>query len=182
MADQYFANALSPFHLVVGVAKNTFTAYQDVSPLPLPVLGGYQLRQGSKLELEAVGEFSTTGTPTFSLGFIYGATAGAAGGVALGQSDLVAVAGAATNFPWHLRYIGTVVSVGATGTIVGHGVLELGTSLIAQVTKPTPTTQALRTTTIDTTVQKLLGVGAQFGTSNVANQVIVNDFRALLIN
>lgn len=182
MADQYFPELLTPFHNVVGVAKNTFTAYQDVSPLPLPKVDGYKLRVGSKIEMEAWGEFSTTGTPTFSMGFIYGATAGAAGGTALGQSDLVAVAGAATNFPWHLKYCGTVTVASATGTIVGQGIFDLGTSLIAQTGKPTPITQALRTVTIDTTVMKLLGVGAQFGTSSGSNQVIVNDFRALILN
>jgi hypothetical protein len=186
MAEQDFCNLLSQaggYPGAAGAAFASFTALQDISPLPLPVSYGYQLRQGSKIELEAEGEFSTTGTPTLSLAFLYGATAGAAGTPAiLAQSGVITTATGAAAFPWHLKARGVVTAVGTTGTIVMQGILDLGTSLTALAASAAPVTQALRTVTIDTTVNKLWGVGAAWGTSSASNSIKVNNFSALLMN
>lgn len=185
MAEQDYCSLLSPsggYPVAAGTAFNTFTTLQDVSPTPLPLIFGFQLRAGSKVEFEAEGEFSTTGTPTLSLAFLYGASAGGAGGVTLAQSSVITTGSAAAAWPWHLRARGLVTAVGASGTIVMQGELILGTSLIAVTVVPVPITQALRTVTIDTTTNKLLGVGAAWGTSNVANSIKVNNFSALLLN
>lgn len=186
MAEQDFCNLLSQaggYPAAAGAAFASFTALQDISPTPLPVVYGYQLRVGQKLELEAEGEFSNTATPTLSLAFLYGATAGAAGTPAiLAQSGAITTTTGATAWPWHLKARGIVTAVGATGTIVMQGILDLGTSLTAMASSAVPVTQALRTVTIDTTVNKLLGVGAAWGASSASNTIKVNNFSALLLN
>lgn len=186
MAEQDYCNLLSQsggFAQAAGAAFASFTAIQDISPLPLPLVFGYQLRVGSKIELEAEGEFSTTGTPTLSLAFLYGATAGVAGSPAvLAQSGVITTGSAAAAWPWHLKARGIIVATGTSGSIVMQGQLDLGTSLTAFATSTAPVTQALRTVTIDTTVNKLLGVGAAWGTNNASNTLKVNNFSALLMN
>lgn len=177
MADVYYTSPVPPFHAAVGSAIGSFTTFQDVSPTPRPLLFGGQLRLGSKIELEAEGEFSTTGTPTLALGFFYGTAA-----TVLGQSAAITTGSGAAAWPFHIKWRGVVVALGASGSIVGGGVLDLGTSLTAQSTTPIPVTQALRTVTIDTTTNKELGVGAAFSASSASNTVKVNNFSALVLN
>lgn len=176
MADQYWVTPIPPFHSAIGASFGTFTTFQDVSPTPHPMLYGGQLRIQSKLELEAWGRFSTTATPTLQLGFYFGTAA-----VILAASAAITT-GTATAWMWHLKYNGIVTAVGATGTIVGSGLLDLGTSLTAMTTSPMPVTDAARTVTIDTTVNKELGVGAAYSASSASNTVQVLDLRAMLIN
>lgn len=177
MADVYYTSPIPPFHTAAGAAFGTFTTFQDVSPTPRPMIFGGQLRVGSKIELEAWGEFSTTATPTLSLGFYFGTVA-----VILAQSSAITTGSGAAAWPWHLKWCGTVAAVGTSGSIVGGGLLDLGTSLIAQTTVPIPITQAARTVTVDTTVNKELGVGAAFSASSASNTVKCNDLRALVLN
>lgn len=180
--NQTWENLLDPHPAARGAAKNTFTTFQDVSPLQLPGLAANELKLGSKVELEAFGEFSTTGTPTLQVGFIYGAVAGAAGGVTLAASGAIVTASAAASLPWHAKWVGTVTQVGATGVIYGHGILDLGTSLTAFAASALPVTAAARSVTIDTTAAKLLGVGAAWGTSAAANSITVDLFTAKIVN
>lgn len=186
MATQDYANLVSQaggYPQAAGAAFTTFTALQDVSPLPLPLVYGYQLRVGQKIDLEAEGEFSTTGTPTLSLAFLYGATAGAAGSpVVWAQTGVITTGTTAAAWPWHLHARGLVTAVGTSGSIILQGYLDLGTSLTAASSTWAPVTQALRTTTIDTTANKLIGVGAAWGTSSASNSIKVNNFTALLMN
>jgi hypothetical protein len=180
--NQTWENLLDPHPIARGAAKNTFTAFQDVSPLPLPALLANELKVGSKVELEAFGEFSTTGTPTLQIGFIYGATAGAAGGVTLAASGAITTASAAAAFPWHAKWVGTVTAVGTSGVIYGAGILDLGTSLTAFAASAMPITAAARSVAIDTTAAKLLGVGAAWGTSSASNSITVDLFTAKIVN
>lgn len=175
-------NALDPHPMARGSAKNTFTAYQDVSPLPLPSSYANELKVGTKILLEAVGEFSTTGTPTLSIGFIYGATAGAAGGTAIAQTAAITTASAAAALPWHARWQGVVTAVGSSGVIYGSGILDLGTTLTAFTPAAMPTTAAARSVAIDTTVAKLWGVGAAWGTSSASNSITVDVFNVQILN
>lgn len=184
MGNNTWVNVMDPQPNARGAAFNTFTTAKCVSPTPLAVTYANELKVGTKLQLEAVGEFSTTGTPTMRLGFAYGMTAGGllSTGVALAASDLVATGSGAVAWAWHLNYWGIVTAVGATGTIYGSGTLDLASSLIAMATKPIPITAAARSVTIDTTVMKTWGVFAEFGTSSVSNQTIVDCFIAKIEN
>lgn len=182
MGNNTWDNVLDPHPIARGSAKNTFTSYQDVSPTPLPQSYANELKIGTKILLEAIGEFSTTGTPTLSIGFIFGATAGAAGGTAVGQSGAITTGSAAAAWPWHIRYQGVVTAVGTSGVLYGSGILDLGTSLTAFTPSAGPTTAAARSVTIDTTVAKLWGVGAAWGASSASNSITVDVFNVQILN
>lgn len=185
MGNSTWENALDPFPNARGAAFNTFTTAKDVSPTPLPVVYGNEMRQGTKVELEAWGEYSSTGTPTFRLGFAYGITSAGgllSTGIELCGTALTATASGAAAFPWHLHYGGVITTVGASGVIYGSGILDLGSSLTAIGAFAMPVTAAARSKTIDTTVQKAFSVFAEWGTSAAGNQVIVDKFTAHILN
>lgn len=183
MAAVTWEMMLEPHPTARGSAKNTFTTFQDISPLDLPILPANTLVKGHKVELEAWGEFSNTATPTLQIGFIYGATAGAAGGVTLAATQAIATTTGATAWAWRARYVGLVTATGATGSIDGMGEAALGTSLTAETApNPMPITAAARVVTIDTTAVKLLGVGAAWGASSASNTITVYGFTAKILN
>src|SRR6266704_5127418 len=137
MGNNTWDNALDPFITTRGTAKNTFTALQDIAgtlstPGTLPTTYGNELKLGSKVELEARGEASNTGTPTLQLGFLYNAVAAAAGGTTLCLSNAITTTTAMVAWPWHITWMGIVTGIGLAGansTIYGSGNVELATSL-----------------------------------------------------
>jgi hypothetical protein len=180
MGNSTWSNALDPFPTARGAAANTFTTAKDISPGPdLPVVYGNEFRKGSKVVLEAVGEYSTSGTPTFQLGFAYGITSLGgllSTGTTIAASGLTATTTGAAAWQWWMRYIGIITTVGAAGVLYGSGWLMLGTSLTAGTPTPIPITAAARSITFNTTTQQTFSVFAQWGTSSVSNQVICDVF------
>lgn len=185
MGNNTWANVLDPHPIARGSAVNTFTTAKDVSPTPLPVSYANELKIGTKVQLEAVGEISTTGTPTFRVGFAYGITSIGgllSTGVELAASDLVATGSGAASWSWHINYFGIVTQPGATGVIYGHGFIDLSSSLTAAATKPIPVTAAARSKTIDTTAMKTWHVFAEWGTSSASNSITVDYFSVKIEN
>lgn len=178
MSNQYWVAPLGPLHIVSGTAHHTSTALTDISPLPHIKLGANALEHGSTIRLRACGQFSTTGTPTLLLGFYYGAIAG----VALGATAATTTGSGAAAWPWVMEYQGRVRAIGATGSIVGQGVLTLGTSLTAGSNVMLPATAAARTVAIDTSIEKTLTVGAQWGTSSASNTITCDEFSVELLS
>lgn len=187
MGNNTWQQVLDPFPRSLGTAKTTFTSYQDVagiasdqSSLPASMPG--DMKRGTKIQVEAFGIFSTTGTPTLQIGGIYGATPAAAGGTAFAQSAAITTGSGAAAWMWHYNAWGMVTQVGTSGTLVIQGVLDLGTSLTALSASPCPITDAARTVTIDTTVSKLWGLGAAWGTSSASNSITVHGLRIEIMN
>jgi hypothetical protein len=147
----------------------------------LPVILPYQLRLGSKIKIEAEGEFSTTVTPTLVLGFYIGTVAGVIT-LPLAESSAITTTSGAAAFPWRLEYRGIITALGTAGSIVGCGNLELGTSLTAISSVPIPITQALRTVAWDTTIARAIGVCATWNTNSVSNNVRTYNHSVLLLN
>src|ERR1044071_6900037 len=155
--DFYYTDPIGPFHQAAGTAFGPFTTQQDVSPTDLPVITAGRLRKGSKVWIQAFGEFSTTGTPNITLGFWFGTRAGSiTGDIAL--SSVITTGSGAAAWPWAMEWFGVCTATGTSGTLVGGGELKLGTSLTAWTSTPIPITQALRTVTIDTTIERAIGV------------------------
>lgn len=174
---QYWVAPIPPLHIADGAAYNTSVALTDVSPTPPIVLPANLLESGSEIELEAHGQFSTTGTPTLLLGFYLGGVAG----VALAATAATTTGSGAAAWPWMMRYRGTVRAIGSAGSINGMGRLYLGTSLTALSMVALPASAAARTVAIDTTGAKSITVGAQWGTSSASNTLTVNDISVKLV-
>lgn len=177
----FIATPVSPFHAAAGAAFGTFTTRQDVSPVDLPLIQGGTLVKGSKIWCKAVGEFSTTGTPTLVLGFYIGTQAATITTV-IAESAAITTGTGAAAWPWDLEWTGLVTATGTAGTVVGSGTLTLGTSLTAFTTSPIPVTQALRTFTWDTTIARAVGVCATWGTSSASNTVKANSHGVMIWN
>jgi hypothetical protein len=175
------AGPLTPLHVADGASFSTFTTFIDVSPVPQLVLPQQMMDVGTELYLYASGEFSTTGTPTLSIGFWFNGAAGAAPTSILAQSNTITT-GTATAWPWEAWWRGRLRAIGSSAQFVGLGTLELGTSLTAYSLNPMPITQALRTVTVDTTANRAIGVGAAWGTSNASNSILVHHLSALALS
>lgn len=185
MGNSTWDNTLDPFPNARGAAFNTFTTAKDVSPTPLPVVYGNELRIGSKVELEARGEYSGVTGNTFRLGFHYGVAAGGllSTGIEVCGTALTAMGTTPTAWMWHMSYRGIITAIGTAGVMYGSGILDLGSSLTAVGAFAMPVTAAARSrTSFDTTVQKTFGVFAEFGTSAAGNQVICDVLTAKVNN
>lgn len=180
--DYYLVTPIPPFNIGLGASFGTFTTLKDVSPTPLPQLAINQLRPGSGLLIEANGTYTCATGITYQFAVIYGAVAGAAGGVNLSASSVITSGTSPTAWPWYLYYNGVVTSSGAAGSITGQGYLMFGTALTTFSVVPMPITAAARTVAIDTTVSKLLGIGCAIGTSGAGNTVQCYNVAALLLN
>lgn len=186
MGNGTWNNPLHPFASARGTAFNTFTTAKDVSPVPLPYSFGNELAVGSKVDLEAWGEYSGVTGNTFRLGFAYGITSAGgllSTGVEICGNALTAMGTTPTAWPWHMHWSGVVTADGATGVIYGSGIIDLGSSLLAMNPGISmPIAAASRSRTIDTTVKKTWHVFAEFGTSAAGNQVICDLFTPTIVN
>lgn len=180
MANVYFAETIGPFHTGARVV-NTFTTKQDVTPSPVPVILGGKLRGESKIYMRASGDISSTGSPTFNWGFWFGTRAlSITGDVAL-SSAITVTTGVA--WPWWMEWDGICTAPGVAGTLLGSGQLQVGSSLTTfNAEVPIPITAALRTVTIDTTIERAFGVSATCSASSASNQITVNAFRLNILN
>jgi hypothetical protein len=176
MSRQYWVAPVGPLQIADGT-KNTFTTLVDVSGAPQITLGANQLELGSELEIQASGEFSTTGTPTFTFGFYYGGIAG----VALAASSAITTGSGAAAWPWVMRYRGIVRAIGSAGSIKGQGILYMGSSLTAVNVRPIPEVAASRTVAIDTTAAKAVTFGSACGTSSASNIITCYDISVKLV-
>lgn len=179
--DFYLTELVSPYPAATGALFSTFTTRQDVSPQPLPTINGYKLRIGSKIVMEAEGEYSSLTGAVLTLGFYIGTVAGAI-------TTVISEAGAQTAgttpaaWPWHMEWRGIVTATGVSGSLTGSGRLDFGTSLTAFAQSAMPVSQALRTFTWDTTIPRAIGVCATYGASSASNQVKTNLLNVALLN
>lgn len=184
--DGYVTTPVPPFHTAVGASFGTFTTRQDVSPVPVPVLLPYQLRVGTKMRIEAQGEFSSTATPTIVLGAYIGTGFGATGipsaiTTVLAETGTISLATAAA-WPWKIDLLGVITVLGTSGQMVISGNAHAGSSLTALSDLALPITQALRTVTFNSTVANAVGICATYSASSASNTVKVNNLAVTLLN
>jgi hypothetical protein len=181
--DIYLCEPVSPFPSATGAAFNSFTTKKDVSPQPLPVIPPGKLRLGSKIMVRANGEFTDTATVNLTLGLWFG-TRAAAITADLALSSVISLSASAVAWPWLMEWDGIVTAIGTAGTIVGQGMIQLGSALTTfSAPVPFPITQALRTVaSFDTTIERAIGVSATWGTSAAGNSITTYDLRTLILN
>lgn len=178
----FLCETVDPFATASGGAFASFTTKKSIDPLPIPVIPAGRLRPGSKLVVRANGEYSTTGTPTLRWGLWFGTRALAITGDVALSSTITTPSGAAA-FPWVMEWEGICNAVGTSGTLLGQGTLVQGTSLTATSTFPIPITQALRTvSSFDTTIERAIGVSAEWGTNSASNSITVYALTVMIMN
>jgi hypothetical protein len=180
MSGTYLVESISPYATATR-ATNTFTTKQDVTPSFLPVILGGKLQGGTQISMRASGRYSTTGTPNLNLGFWFGTRAAAiTGDIALSSTITTATA---TLWPWDMWWEGVCTAPGISGTLVGMGGLKLGASLTTFNTEvPIPITDALCTVTMDTTIERAIGVSATWSASSASNEIRVYKHWVLINN
>jgi hypothetical protein len=180
--DIYLAECIGPYHTAAGAQFDTFTTKKDVSPQPLPVILGGKMRAGTKLYIRAGGHYSSLTGASLTLGFWFGTRGGTiTGDIAIGGAFTTGTTPAA--WPWWMEWEGVCTGVGTAGTLVGQGQQQFGSSLTAfNAEVPIPVTAALRTVTIDTTIERAIGVSATYGASSASNLVVVNHLRVMVWN
>lgn len=176
------AEAIGPFAEAVGTAQTTFTTKKDISPQPLPVIRANKLYKGAKIHILARGEYSSLTGAVLTLGLWFGTRTGTiTGDLALAGAFTTGTTPAA--WPWRMEWDGLCTATGASGSVNGDGYIQFGSSLTAfNAETPVPVTQALRTVTIDTTIERAIGVSGTWGASSASNSVTVNSMRLIIMN
>src|ERR1051326_663844 len=179
MGNNTWDNLLDPHAVARGTAKNTFTTFADISPTPLAVSYANELKVGTKIVVEAWGEYSALTSATLALGVWYGAVTSS------WKMAAFTVGTTPTAWFWHLRgnFMCTAVSASA-GTIDGGGIADIGSSLTAMnVGQVFPATAAARIlNTLDTTTMKQWGVGAAWGGSSASNTITCYGVNVQVLN
>lgn len=179
MGNNTWSNLLDPHPVGRGVAKNTFTTFADISPTPLPVSYANELKVGSKVQVEAWGEYSSLTAAALQLGVWYGAVTSAWTMAAFTTGTTPAA------WFWHLNawFMCTAVN-SSSGTLDGGGIVDLGSSLTAMnAGQLLPATAAARVlNTLDTTAMKQWGVGAAWGASSASNTITCYGLNVQILN
>lgn len=162
--QQTWVAPIAPVNTSDGTALASSTTLTDISPVPQITIPANFLVPGSRLEVEASGKFSNTGTPTLLLGVYWGGVAG----TKLAATGATTTTTAATNWPWRIKANIDVRAIGTSGSFVTTGFVWLATSLTAFSTIPIDAA-AVAAVSVDTTTAKTLTIGAQWGTSNASN-------------
>lgn len=183
MGNYTVAQLLDPHHTARAAAKNTFTTFADISPSPNPQNGSQELKLGTKVRIEAWGEYSCATGITLALGVWYSSAAAATAWM----MNAFTTGTTPTAWPWHLVWNGLVTAVGSTTTsmsVDGIGVADIGSSLTQyNQGQAFPATAAARlVASLDGTVSKPWGVGAQWGTSGSGNTITCYGLNVELLN
>jgi hypothetical protein len=179
MGNNTWVNLLDPHPLARGTAKNTFNTFADISPTPLPVTYANEPKVGTKVTVDAWGEYSALTGATLALGVWYGAV------TSNWQMAAFTLGTTPTAWFWQLHANFLVTAVSATaGTIDGGGVADIGSSLTAMnVGQVFPATAAARIlNTLDTTTMKTWGVGAAWGASSASNTITCYGLNVQVLN
>lgn len=163
---------LGPFMPGTSVAQTTFTAAKDLpvgeNVTSFYTIPGNSLQPGSQITVEAWGVASNTATPTLIMGVYYGGVAGTALAVSTAKTTTTAM----SNWEWHLWFTARVLKTGTTdGSIEGSGYWYLPTSLTAWTAFRLPETAPAPVTTLNTSVDKILTIGATWSASSASNSI-----------
>lgn len=118
---QYWVAPVPPFHTADGTAYTGTAAIGDISPAPSIVIPANFFEVGARLEWDAWGKYTSTGTPgTVILGAYLG-TGAIASGQAITATAATTVGTSKTNVIWSMHGWGSIRAVGSgtSATIMG---------------------------------------------------------------
>lgn len=175
-----------------GTALNTFTTEASL-------MGGYIIPQipatyfdklgnlSSSVKIRAVGNVSSTATPTFTLSvrLLSSATSWSAGGLLLGSTNAATAASGVTNAWWQLDidlWLRSIANGAATSSVATVGMLS-GTGFPTTGSLPASNTSAV-VSTLDNTgaTQYFLWLSAACGTSSASNAIQLQGLKVYLEN
>lgn len=172
MPVQTWAAVLNEPYVADGAAYASSTSATDVNPTPNLVIPANYLMPGSALLMIASGKFSTTSTPTLTVGSYWGGVAG----TAICTSGAITTGSGVSNLSFFYQALLICRSVGSSGSIFGSGTLTLGTSTSAAAAYAVPQSAPAVVGSLDTTAAKALTFGATWGTNSASNTLTVNNF------
>jgi hypothetical protein len=153
-----------------GSALLSSATLSDISPAPQIVVPANYMYENQRFRVKGYGIYSSTSTPTLTLGVYYGGVAG----TALAVTAANAVASGAASYPWRLELDIYIRTVGSTGTVWVNGWAKVGSSLTAYTEYALPSSQT-QPISINTTTANALTIGAQWGTSSSSNTITCED-------
>lgn len=159
---------IQPLWVADGTAYASSNTLTDVSPTPNLTIAANTLQPGMTLRLYAAGQYSTTGTPTLTLGFYYGAVAG----VALVSTGAQTATTNASSVGWEFRGYAQVRAMGSSGSIKTSGFVHVAATAFGPI---------FTTTTVDTTAAKALTVGATWSANSASNTLTCHQFSVELL-
>ncbi len=167
-------NAGQPNQTGTGTALASSTSLTDISSGGLTAgqaftLPASFLEPGMQLRVRANGIVSTTGAPNLTMGVYLGGVAG----VALASTGAVSASANMTNQTWILSADLRVETAGPTGTIrtIGSVIGAYFPSALMPATSSSG-----NSVTVDTSVPKILTIGAQWGTNSASNSIQLMQF------
>lgn len=179
MGNQRWVMPIGPFHTADGTAYNTSTTLTDVSPAPSIVLPANYLEPGMRLEWVVFGRFSTTGTPTLTIGTYLGSGA-IASGMALSVSAALTTPSGVTNQTFRIEGNASIRTVGSGTAATAIAVSEIS-NITATATNMGPATAPV-TLGFDSTIANKIMVGATWGTNSASNTLTVHYFDVRSVN
>ncbi len=158
--QEQFASALTSAQILNTTAETSFNVSETLA-------AGELNRVHTHLLLRAAGNFSTTGTPDLVL-------RGRLGGQNIG-GVLITCPSSVTDYPWMYEAELLVKTIGATGVVIGLGVVAyVGFNTV----RSTP--EFIVLSSIDLTGTLTLGVAAQWSAASASNKINQQAFRRLI--
>jgi hypothetical protein len=182
MPSTLWSAPVGPLNSTSGTAV-TAAALTDGSPSPPIIVQNGLLNVGTEMRIRAHGELtSTSATPTVVFSLIWNTPSTAIGsGVVIAATGALAISASQTAWPWMLEWDGEIRALstsagGNTGSVNGMGKFHMGTSLTAYGSPfAFPTTKALRTVSIDTSINKAVQLGITLSVTTGTPSVTVDD-------
>ncbi len=156
-----------------------------MSPSPQIIIPSLLLEVGTRIRVQAFGQYSAASTqPLMTLGFFTG-TIGQAitSAVVMGTTTGISLSASASAWPFRAQLEGQVRTLGTGGTILLSGFAKQGTSLTLFAASDfiLPVTAAGRTVTLDTTVNRYIAFGVIFAPAGNAPTLTCNDLTVELL-
>ena len=182
MPSTLWSAPVGPLGNASGTAATT-AALVDTSPPPPIVIPAGMVSVGTEIRIRAHGEYTcSSATPTMTFGFYWGTPGVAIGsGVAIATGVTAVLSASAAAWPWMAEWDGEFRSLstgagGNTGSVNGQGKFHLGSSLTAFGTPIAfPSTKALRTVSLDTSINKAVMIGITLSSVTGSPSVTCDD-------
>jgi hypothetical protein len=189
MPSTLWSAPVGPLNSVSGTAVTTAVAAPGVDGAPTPqiIIQNGLLNVGTEIRIRAHGELtSTSATPTVIFSLVWNTPGTAiASGVVIAATAAQVINVAATGWPWMLEWDGEIRALstsagGNTGSVNGmgkfHSAFGASGSLTAFAAPSAfPTTKALRTVSIDTSINKAVQLGVTLSVTTGTPSVTVDD-------